>query len=46
MDMPVDLIPLSYVNQWAYCPRRFWYMAVYGEMVNNSHVQRGVINQV
>jgi CRISPR-associated exonuclease Cas4 len=44
METSLDRIPLSYINQWAYCPRRFWYMFVYGEMSYNSHVQRGVIN--
>jgi len=38
------LLPLSYINQYAYCPRRFWYMYVQGEMVENAHVLRGVIN--
>lgn len=40
----MELLPLSYINQFAYCPRRFWYMAVQGEMVENKHVVRGVIN--
>ena len=44
MEIGAELIPLSYINQWAYCPRRFWYMYVHGEMTINSHVQRGVIN--
>ena len=39
-----DLLPLSYINQFAYCPRRFWYMYVQGEMKENAHVLRGVIN--
>lgn len=39
-----DLLPLSYINQFAYCPRRFWYMYVDGQMVENAHVLRGVIN--
>ncbi len=39
-----DLIPLSYINQYAYCPRRFWDMYVQGEMEENAHVLRGVIN--
>lgn len=39
-----DLLPLSYVNQFAYCARRFWYMYVQAEMVENVHVLRGVIN--
>jgi CRISPR-associated exonuclease Cas4 len=44
MEPIPELIPLSYINQWAYCPRRFWYMYVYGEMAHNSYVQRGVMN--
>ena len=39
-----DLLPLSYINQFAYCARRFWYMYVQGEMKENAHVLRGVIN--
>lgn len=39
-----ELLPLSYINQFVYCPRRFWYMYVQGEMVENAHVLRGVIN--
>jgi CRISPR-associated exonuclease Cas4 len=39
-----DLLPLSYINQFAYCARRFWYMYVQGEMVENAHVLRGVLN--
>jgi CRISPR-associated exonuclease Cas4 len=39
-----DLLPLSYVNQFAYCARRFWYMYVEAEMAENVHVLRGVLN--
>jgi CRISPR-associated exonuclease Cas4 len=39
-----DLLPLSYINQFAYCPRRFWYMYVQGEMSENVHVLRGIVN--
>lgn len=39
-----DSLPLSYINQFAYCPRRFWYMYAQGEMVENVHVLRGVLN--
>ncbi|HXF63179.1 MAG TPA: CRISPR-associated protein Cas4 [Caldilineaceae bacterium] len=39
-----ELLPLSLLNQWAYCPRRFWYMHVQGEMVENVHVARGVLD--
>ncbi len=37
-------LPLSYINQFDYCPRRFWYMYVQGQMVENVHVLRGVLN--
>ncbi len=40
----MDDLPISYINQYAYCPRRFWYMYVYGEMVANVHVLRGQLN--
>jgi CRISPR-associated exonuclease Cas4 len=40
----MDYLPLSYINQYAYCPRRFWYMYAQGEMVENAHVVRGVQN--
>jgi CRISPR-associated exonuclease Cas4 len=43
-ELVTDLLPLSYINQFAYCPRRFWYMYVQGEMKENAHVLRGVIN--
>jgi CRISPR-associated exonuclease Cas4 len=39
-----DLLPLSYINQFAYCPRRFWYMYVQAEMAENVHVLRGIVN--
>lgn len=39
-----DNLPLSFINQYAYCPRRFWYMHVEGEMIENAHVARGVAN--
>lgn len=31
MELP-DYLPLSYLNQYVYCPRRFWLMFVQGEM--------------
>lgn len=43
-DAAGELLPLSYVNQYAYCARRFWYMYAQGEMKENAHVLRGVIN--
>jgi len=39
-----DLLPLSYINQFDYCARRFWYIYVQGQMVENVHVLRGNIN--
>jgi CRISPR-associated exonuclease Cas4 len=39
-----DLLPLSYINQYAYCARRFWYMYVQAEMAENVHVLRGIVN--
>ncbi len=39
-----DPLPLSYINQYAYCPRRFWYMYAQGEMEVNAHVLRGIQN--
>lgn len=37
-------LPLSYINHFDYCPRRFWYIYVQGQMVVNAHVLRGNIN--
>jgi CRISPR-associated exonuclease Cas4 len=34
-------IPLSHLNAYAYCPRRFYYEFVLGEMVVNEHVLGG-----
>ncbi len=34
-------IPISYLNAYAYCPRRFYYEFVQGEMVVNEHVLEG-----
>lgn len=36
-----DYIPLSHLNACAYCPRRFYYEFVVGEMVVNEHVFEG-----
>jgi CRISPR-associated exonuclease Cas4 len=35
------LIPISHLNAYAYCPRRFYYEFVLGEMVVNEHVLEG-----
>ncbi len=43
-EVSTDLLPLSYINQYVYCARRFWYIYVQGEMKENAHVLRGVIN--
>lgn len=37
-----DYLPLSYLNQYAYCPRRFWLMFVQGEMAVNAPMQDGI----
>ena len=37
----LDYLPLSYLNQFCYCPRRFWYMFVLGEMEENAAVLEG-----
>lgn len=42
MDLP-DYLPLSYLNQLEYCPRRFWYMYVQGEMEINAAVLEGTL---
>jgi CRISPR-associated exonuclease Cas4 len=42
MDYP-DYLPISMLNQFEYCPRRFWYMFVLGEMVINEHVLEGIL---
>jgi CRISPR-associated exonuclease Cas4 len=34
-------IPISHLNAYAYCPRRFYYEFVLGEMVVNEHVLEG-----
>lgn len=39
-DLP-ESVPLSYLNQFVYCPRRFWLMFVFGEMEVNAEVLDG-----
>lgn len=39
-----EQLPLSYINHFDYCPRRFWYIYAQGQMVVNAHVLRGNIN--
>jgi CRISPR-associated exonuclease Cas4 len=36
-------LPLSMINQYAYCPRRFWLMYVQGEMIVNAPVLEGTL---
>ena len=36
-------LPLSMLNQYVYCPRRFWLMYVEGEMVVNAPVLEGTL---
>jgi CRISPR-associated exonuclease Cas4 len=38
-----DYLPLSYLNQLVYCPRRFWYMYVQGELEVNAHMLEGTL---
>lgn len=38
-----EYLPLSMLNQFAYCPRRFWLMYVQGEMVINAPVLEGTL---
>jgi len=39
----MDYLPISMLNQLAYCPRRFWLMYVEGEMAVNVHVLEGIL---
>ena len=36
------MLPLSYLNQLTYCPRRFWYMYVQGEIAINAPMLEGI----
>ena len=38
-----DYLPLSYLNQLVYCPRRFWYMYVQGELEVNAPMLEGTL---
>lgn len=38
-----DYLPISLLNQLLYCPRRFWYMHVLGEMEVNAPVLEGTL---
>ena len=39
-DLP-ETLPLSYLNQFVYCQRRFWLMFVHGDMEVNAPVLEG-----
>ncbi len=41
LEMP-DYLPISMLNQLAYCERRFWLMYVQGEMAVNAPVLEGI----
>lgn len=41
--MDESYLPLSYLNQLAYCPRRFWYMYVQGEIEINAPMLEGTL---
>jgi len=38
-----DYLPISYLNQFLYCPRRFWYMYVLGEIEVNAPMLEGTL---
>lgn len=37
----IEYIPISHLNAYAYCPRRFYYEFALGEMIVNEHVLEG-----
>lgn len=39
--MDENYLSLSYLNQLIYCPRRFWYMYVQGELEINAPMLEG-----
>ena len=41
--MSETYIPLSQINTYAFCPRRFYYESVEGHQVVNDHVEEGKI---
>ncbi len=43
VQLEPDLIPLAMLNAMAYCPRRFVYEFVQGEMLLNAHVVEGTL---
>lgn len=40
-DISLEFIPISHLNAYAYCPRRFYYEFALGEMIVNEHVLEG-----
>ncbi|MEW6045882.1 MAG: CRISPR-associated protein Cas4, partial [Bacillota bacterium] len=43
VDDAAEYLPVSMLNQWAYCPRRFYYMYVLGELDVNAPVLEGML---
>ena len=41
--MSETYIPLSQINTYVFCPRRFYYESVEGHQVVNDHVEEGKI---
>lgn len=39
--MTENYLPLAYLNAWEYCPRRFYWKYVLGEMADNEHIVFG-----
>ena len=39
--MSETYIPLSQINTYVFCPRRFYYESVEGHQVINEHVEEG-----
>ena len=39
--MKEKYLPLAYLNAWEYCPRRFYFEYVLGEMEDNEHILLG-----
>jgi CRISPR-associated exonuclease Cas4 len=39
--MEPSYLPLAYLNAWEYCPRRFYFEYVLGEMEDNEHIILG-----
>jgi CRISPR-associated exonuclease Cas4 len=36
-----EYLPLAYLNAWEYCPRRFYFEHILGEMADNEHILLG-----